>query len=328
MKALIRLDKRYSLFGKRDKIEGGRISRLGGLGIIFAFAVALLLSGSLVFDPIKGGIFLCSFLIAIFGLWDDIYKLSWKKQLVFQFALALVMILAGLTVDYIANPLGGREFRLDPFVWGNISILGSLFVILWIVGFINVVNWLDGMDALAGGVGTVAALTIFLLAISALVNQPPLGVMAIALVGALLGFLIFNKHPARIYMGTSGAYFLGFLPAVLAIFAGGKIATVFLVMGFPILDAAWVVAERVRAGKSPFVGGDRLHLQYVLSDRGWPEEKVVLFICALSALFGLCALIFQGVYKFLVLVILYGAVSVWMVKVKRRENEPSKVLTE
>jgi UDP-GlcNAc:undecaprenyl-phosphate GlcNAc-1-phosphate transferase len=191
-----------------------------------------------------------------------------------------------------------------------------LFVIFWLIGFINAVNWLDGMDGLAGGVGAVASLTMFLLATSALVNQPPLAVMAIALCGALVGFLAFNGYPARIYMGTSGAYFLGFLLAVLAIFAGGKIATAFLVMGFPLLDAFWVIVERLRRGSSPFVGGDRSHLQYNLLDRGWSERRVVFFICLLSALFGAVALYFQGLAKFIALIILYAAVSVWMTKIK------------
>jgi UDP-GlcNAc:undecaprenyl-phosphate GlcNAc-1-phosphate transferase len=310
-KALMVLSGKWGLFDKSSgrRQHKSRISRLGGVGVIAAFWLAIFLSGSLVFDDLKTGLVLCSVLIFIFGLWDDFRELDWKKQLLFQIAVALIMIRAGLGVEYIANPLGGKEFRLDGLVLAGYSVCGSLFVILWIVGFMNVVNWLDGMDGLAGGVGAIASLTLFFLSISDLVNQPPLAIMAIALFGALLGFLFFNFYPAKIFMGSSGALFLGFMLSVLAIFSGGKIATMFLVMGFPILDAIWVIYRRLRAGRSPFLG-DRSHFHYQLLDRGMPERKVVALLYALSLLFGLAALAFQGIYKmaalaFLVLLVLF-----------------------
>ncbi|MFA7171532.1 MAG: MraY family glycosyltransferase [Candidatus Paceibacterota bacterium] len=326
VKTVISLSKKYDLFDKNDgrRKHDGRISRLGGLGIIVAFWSAIFLSGSLVFDGLKIGLIVCSVLIFIFGFWDDIKELSWKKQMVFQVIIALIMIYAGLSVDYIANPFGGREFRLDSFSFMDFSVLGSLFVILWIVGFMNVVNWLDGMDGLAGGVGVIGAFTIFLLSTSDLVNQPPLAVMAIALVGALLGFLFFNFHPAKIFMGSSGALFLGFILAVLAIFSGGKIATVFLVMGFPILDACWVIYKRLRAGKSPFLG-DRGHFHYQLLEQGWSDREAVLFIYFLSAVFGLSALAFQGIYKFVAIVVLFITVPVLITRVKYGKIHSRKI---
>lgn len=309
MRLIIVLSKKYKFFDKNGgrRRHNGKISRLGGLGVIAAFWLAIFLSGSLVFDSLKIGLIVCSALIFFFGFWDDIRELSWKKQMMFQIVIALIMIYAGLGVDYIANPFGGREFRLDGFSLAGFSILGSVFVILWVVGFMNMVNWLDGLDGLAGGVGAIAALTLFFLSISDLVNQPPLAIMAISLVGVLLGFLVFNFHPAKIFMGSSGALFLGFILSVLAIFSGGKIATIFLVMGFPILDAIYVIINRLRKGKSPFLG-DRSHFHYALLDGGRSEREVVLSIYLLSALFGLLALTFSGVYKFIALVALFAVV--------------------
>ncbi|MDD3190859.1 MAG: MraY family glycosyltransferase [Candidatus Pacebacteria bacterium] len=307
MCVLIAFSKRYNLFDRNGgrKKHVGKISRLGGLGIIVAFWLAIFLSGTLVFDELKIGLVICSILILIFGLWDDLRNISWKKQIALQIFIALVMIYFGLGVDYVANPFGGREFRLDTFYFFDFSVLGSFFVILWIVGFMNVVNWLDGLDGLAGGVGAIASLTLFFLSISDLVNQPPLAILAITFVGALLGFLVFNFYPAKIFMGTSGSMFLGFMLAVLAIFAGGKIATVFLVMGFPILDAVWVVYKRLHEGRSPFIG-DRNHFHYYLFDKlGWSERRTVFSIYLLSAVLGFLSLIFQGIYKFMVLVILF-----------------------
>jgi UDP-GlcNAc:undecaprenyl-phosphate GlcNAc-1-phosphate transferase len=316
MEVLIALGRKGSRSDAADGRQRGRnISRLGGLGIIAAFWLAVYLTHSLVFDSLKLGMAVCSFLIATFGVWDDRKELSWKKQLLFQFFIAVLMLAAGLQVDYIANPSGGREFRLDTVIFQGLPLLGSLFVLLWIVGFMNVANWLDGLDGLAGGVGMIASFTLFCLAIGQLVNQPPLGILAIALCGALLGFLCFNRPPARIFMGTSGAYFLGFLLGLLAIFAGGKIATAVLVMGLPILDAFWVMVKRLREGRSPFAG-DRSHLQHNLLERGWPPERIVLFFCLLSSVFGLVALLFQGMGKLFFLFILGSVVSLLIVRVK------------
>jgi len=120
--------------------------------------------------------------------------------------------------------------------------------------------------------GRIAKITLFFLSISNLVNQPPLGIISIILAGAVLGFLVFNFHPAKIFMGTSGSMFLGFILATLAIFSGGKIATALLVMGFPVMDAIWVIAQRIKSGKSPFKG-DARHLHYRLLEKGWTRKK-------------------------------------------------------
>ncbi|MFA6096403.1 MAG: MraY family glycosyltransferase [Candidatus Paceibacterota bacterium] len=280
------------------------ISRFGGASMIISFLLIFSLSRELVFDVLKTGIAVSSVMILIFGIYDDLKDVSWKKQLLVQISVALIMIYSGLTVDYIANPLGGKEFRLDQFVIGDYSVLGSLFVLFWIVGFMNVMNWLDGSDGLAGGVGFIGAVTLFIISISDIVNQPPLAIMAIALAGSTLGFLIFNMHPARIFMGTSGSYFLGFMLSVLAIFSGGKIATALLIMGFPIIDAMWVMAVRMRSGNSPFTG-DATHLHYRLLKRGWSQKKIAYFVYVICAVFAVAAIFFQNIGKIISLILLF-----------------------
>jgi UDP-GlcNAc:undecaprenyl-phosphate GlcNAc-1-phosphate transferase len=320
-KIIILLSKKYKLFdevGER-KIHQGEISRLGGVGIVLAFYATIFLSGSLVFDELKIGIVVCSALILIFGVWDDIRNISWKKQIAFQILLALVMIYFGLHVDYIANPFGGNEFRLDTIYFLGFSVIGSIFLVLWIVSFVNIVNWLDGMDGMASGVGAIAAFTLFFLSISDLVNQPPLAIMAISLVGALLGFLVYNFHPAKIFMGSSGAWFLGFMLAVLAIFAGGKIATVFLVMGIPIFDALWVVTKRIKEGR-PIFKGDKSHFYHNFLEAGWGQRKVALFTYLVCSICGLLALAFQGFGKFMALMILFLLVLGLALNFKFRER--------
>ena len=309
-KTLILFSKKYKLYDKikENKIHKKNIARFGGVAIIISFLLAIFLSGDLVFDNLKWGIVVSSLVILCFGIYDDLKNLSWKKQLLGQVVVVLIMIYAGLQVDYIANPFGGAEFRLDQFQYSilNIeySILGSLFILFWIIGFMNVMNWLDGLDGLAGGVGFIGVITLFFLSISNLVNQPPLGIICIAVAGAILGFLFFNFNPAKIFMGTSGSMFLGFILAVLAIFSGGKIATALLIMGFPILDAIWVITQRIKAGESPFKGDTR-HLHYRLLEQGWSQRKVVLFIYLICLSFGVSAILFQSLGKFLALAFLF-----------------------
>ena len=323
-KAIILFSRRHKLYDKikENKIHKKNIARFGGAGIIISFLLAIFLSGDLVFDDLKWGIVVSSLVILFFGVYDDLKNLSWKKQLAGQIAVVLIMIYAGLSVDYIANPFGGPEFRLDQIQFQVLSfefqVLGSLFILFWIVGFMNAINWLDGLDGLAGGVGFIGVITLFFLSISSLVNQPPLGIISIAIVGAVLGFLFYNFHPAKIFMGTSGSMFLGFMLAVIAIFSGGKMATALLVMGFPILDAGWVIAQRIKSGESVFRGDNR-HLHYRLLEKGWSQRKVVLFIYASCLIFGLFALAFQTTEKLLAFLIL-GLLMILVIRKIRSGN--------
>ena len=321
-KTLILFSKKYKLYDKikENKIHKKNIARFGGVAIIISFLLSIFLSGDLVFDNLKWGMVVSSLVILCFGVYDDLKNLFWKKQLLGQIIVVVIMIYAGLQVDYIANPFGGAEFRLDQFQYSILnteySILGSLFILFWIIGFMNVMNWLDGLDGLAGGVGFIGVITLFFLSISNLVNQPPLGIISIAVAGAILGFLFFNFNPAKIFMGTTGSMFLGFILAVLAVFSGGKIATALLIMGFPILDAAWVITQRIKAGESPFKG-DARHLHYKLLQRGWPQRKVVLFIYLICLSFGVSAIFFQSLGKFLALAVLFIFFYLVLTKVSR-----------
>ena len=324
-KTLILFSRKYKLYDKikENKIHQKNIARFGGVAIIVSFLLAMFLSGDLFFDNLKWGVIISCVVILFFGICDDLKSLSWKKQLLGQIAVVLIMIYTGLSVDYIANPFGGPEFRLDQIQYSifNIqySVLGSLFILFWIIGFMNVMNWLDGLDGLAGGVGFIGAMTLFFLSISNLVNQPPLGIISIAVAGAVLGFLFYNFHPAKIFMGTTGSMFLGFILAVLAIFSGGKIATVLLIMGFPILDAGWVIVQRIKAGESIFKGDTR-HLHYKLLEQGWSQRKVVLFIYLICLSFGISAIVFQDINKIFSLMILFVLFYFILTRVSRTSS--------
>lgn len=304
---LIRIFPRLKFFsgaGKRYS-DGKNVPRIGGAAMIAAFLLAIFLVPGLEFDKLKWGMVISSVIIFFYGLIDDVKNLSWKKQLAVQAFVALVMIYSGLSVDYIANPFGGAEFRLDSLFFvlagKQYYFLSAVFILLLIVGFMNIVNWLDGLDGLAGGVGVIGFLTLFFLSISSLVNQPPVGIISIAAAGAILGFLLFNFYPAKIFMGTSGAMFIGFLLAAVSVFSGAKLATVALVMTIPILDAVWVIIRRMGNGASVF-RGDKNHLHYRLLELGFSRNKIVFFYYALSIFFGFIALRSSGLEKFIAFV--------------------------
>ncbi|MFZ0547343.1 MAG: MraY family glycosyltransferase, partial [Candidatus Promineifilaceae bacterium] len=173
---------------------------------------------------------------------------------------------------------------------------------------INIVNWLDGLDGLAAGVGTIAALLFAWHSLRlGLSGQEAVAAFPLALAGALLGFLPFNFAPARIFLGTAGAYFLGYNLATMAILSPAKIATALLVLAIPILDGLWRVIDRLRHGRSPF-RGDRGHLHFLLVDAGWPTRIIVLGYYGITLLFGLVAIFATGFMKLIILIGLGAAV--------------------
>lgn len=300
--AVRRFSAKYSLFASTAaedarRIHAAKISRLGGVALIFAFLSAIFLSGDIVIEKSHLGLIFASLLLLFYGVWDDLKNLKAKYQFAFQALAALILIGAGVRVDYLTNPFGGAV-RLDQWQVcsdaGGIcfSVLGSLFIFIWLIGMMNVMNWLDGIDGLAAGIGLIGSVILFLLSLNPTVNQPPLGILAAALAGVLIGFLVFNFHPAKVFLGTSGSIFLGFMLGSLAIFSGGKIATALLIMGLPILDAGWVIWQRLKSGSSVFAP-DKRHLHHKLLELGFLQNQIAVFFALISAAFGMAALFLQ-----------------------------------
>jgi UDP-GlcNAc:undecaprenyl-phosphate/decaprenyl-phosphate GlcNAc-1-phosphate transferase len=300
-------------------IHPQKISRLGGAAIIIAFLAVLFLDRNLFISSELWGVIIASILVLAVGLWDDFRELDWKIQLFFQIAIAILIFIFGVRVEYITNPFGGYVF----LNLGRYLIPSLLFVIGWILLLVNSTNWLDGIDGLSGGVGLIAALTIFFLSLKPEVNQPPVAIIAIALAGAIAGFLIFNFHPAKILAGTSGSMFIGFILAVLAIFAGVKIATALLVMAVPVIDTFWVIGERVISGKSIFEPDNR-HLHYKLMRLGWSQRKITLFFYAVTAVIALVALSTRAIGK-IITVFLVTIITLFVFFIIDRKTKNAKI---
>jgi UDP-GlcNAc:undecaprenyl-phosphate GlcNAc-1-phosphate transferase len=280
-------------------IHPAGISRFGGVALILAFIAAVLLDKRLVMTAPLLAVLVASGAILFFGVLDDIRQLSWKTQLFFQVVVVFFVYFAGVRLQYMTNPFGGI------FLFNNQIgyVLGLIVVVLWVVFIMNAINWIDGIDGSSAGVAFIGALAIFFLSLRPEVNQPPVGIIAAALLGALAAFLLFNFHPARILAGTSGSMFMGFILAIMAIFAGAKIATTLLVLAIPIIDALWVIGERIWSNSSIF-SADRRHLHYRLLELGWSEKKICLFYYGVTALIAVAALNTRVLGKTVILVVI------------------------
>ena len=164
-----------------------------------------------------------------------------------------------------------------------------VLTLIWILLVVNTINFLDGLDGLASGVSAISAAALMGLSLFTIVNQPDTAAWAAVVLGAATAFLVYNWHPAKIFMGDGGSHLLGFMIATLAIISGGKVATAALVLGLPIVDFVWSLVRRVKSGRAPW-SADREHLHHLLFDLGLGQRTVVALIYLLTLGFGLAAL--------------------------------------
>jgi UDP-N-acetylmuramyl pentapeptide phosphotransferase/UDP-N-acetylglucosamine-1-phosphate transferase len=281
---------------------------VGGLAMIAGFAAALLLSFALEwldpdlrrsgFEHLRLGLLLTGLsVVAIISLLDDLRDLPALPRLgvhVLAGLLAVGPYLWEQRIEPEARGIVLTAFNF-PFVQQihlhNLSPwLAVAATVVWIVGMQNMVNWADGLDGLAAGITLIAATVLALHALSLEPPQLTVALLPLALAGACAGFLIFNAHPAKTFMGDVGAMSIGYILGVAAIIGGAKLATALLVMGVPLIDGAWLIVTRSLQGRSAARSG-RDHLHHRLLDMGLSQRQVVLVYYALSASFGAIALL-------------------------------------
>lgn len=310
---------------KKRKIHKSNVPLMGGLAVFIGFFITLSYFVLIDRDFFGGymlpkyilGLALGGLILIIGGIIDDKYNLSPKQQFIFPIISCLVVIISGIGITFISNPIGNTinldEIRIKLFTIDNIpyffTVFADIFTMIWLLGMIYTTKFLDGMDGLVSGISVIASVILFFLSLSTKVMQPETALLCIILAGASLGFLIFNFHPAKIFLGEGGSTFIGFMLGSLAIISGGKIATALLIMGIPILDVIWVILRRIFKHKSPFQA-DRQHLHFRLYDLGFSQRSAVIFLWSISALFGLFALFVQGKEKMLAFVILIGLMAI------------------
>jgi len=272
---------------------------LGGLGIFGAFFIAVFLNlekiiSITVLEEFLLTMFIGATVLMIGGYFDDRYDLPATMSIIAPILAAVIIVASGLKVDYITNPFGGT-FKIG-------IILGAILTFLWILGMMYTTKILDGLDGLVAGITTIGAGIIFFASFQKYFVQPEVALLAAILGGSCLGFLFWNFRPAKVFIGEGGSLLCGFLLASLAILAKGKIATTLLIMGIPILDLIWVIARRIKEGKSPFKTSDRKHLHHRLIDAGLSHRNAVLVYYCLTLIFGGTALFLQSTGKFFLLI--------------------------
>jgi UDP-GlcNAc:undecaprenyl-phosphate GlcNAc-1-phosphate transferase len=330
------------------KVHTRPTPQLGGIAIFTGFVAAMLVSFLFTglddrlprdyFENLRLSLMLVgAALLWLVSLIDDIRELPALPRLGWQFFCALIAVgpyvweqqlygatdqASGIIFTAFNNPFTGGQVNLHAWSpW--LAIMVTLF---WIVGMTNMLNMLDGLDGLAAGVTLIAAA---ILAIHTfMLEQYTVALLPLALAGVCCGFLPYNFHPARIFMGDSGAMVLGYLLAIAAIIGGAKLASALLVLGVPILDSIWMVVYRWMMGYR-ILHADRGHLHHRLLDLGLSQRQVVVLYYSVSALFGAFALLVPSEARLLklgalgVLVVLLTGVLIYVTR-----REPQRIGAE
>ncbi len=310
-------------FGMLD-VPGGRrshprpIPRPGGLAIAVAFGLTIFVfwlidrvAGQpfLIPDEARSPRFTLTAFAALLGMTlgfvDDVLDLRARWQFLGLLAVAAIIVAAGIRIEFLNDPLGDGMIELA-------GVIAIAFTVFWIVGMNVALNFIDGLDGLAAGVAGIAAITLGAIALLPRVNEPFVAWMAFALTGAIAGFLLFNFHPARLFLGTTGVTFVGTMLAVLSIFGTAKVAAALLVLGVPIIDTFYVLVRRTVQGQPPFAP-DRGHFHHRLLDAGLSHSQAVLLIYALTLGLGALAFMTSGrtqAISFIGVVVLFGVAVV------------------
>lgn len=273
------------------KLHRAPVPRIGGVAVFAAFVLS---TGTvLAFGGVSGDVrgsfvplVLSCAAVMLIGLIDDVIGVRPLAKLVVQTGAAAYLFAHGYRIDNVSNPFGGESVSL--------GVLALPVTLLWFVGMSNAFNLIDGLDGLAAGIGFFSTITLF---IAAVVNERwEVVLLSAALGGALLGFLRYNFSPASIFLGDSGALFVGFALAAFAIRGWMKssaaiaVAAPLLALAIPILDATIAVARRLLAGQSVFTA-DGDHIHHRLLRKGLTPQRVVVILYGAAALFGALSLL-------------------------------------
>ncbi|MBT5516693.1 undecaprenyl/decaprenyl-phosphate alpha-N-acetylglucosaminyl 1-phosphate transferase [Candidatus Peregrinibacteria bacterium] len=278
---------------KRYGHQRSAIPYPGGIAIFGAVVISLMIF--LPLDASLRAVISGATLLAITSFVDDRKGLSPFFRLGVQFIAAVLLVLGGIGINSLSNPFGD-PIILDslnlPFSLGSftfvLTVFADLVTIVWVMAMINAFNWIDGIPGMSSSIAAVSSLILLVLSTRPdfhFIDQTLAITLSSVIFGASLAFLFFDFPPAKMLIGDTGSMLLGFLLAVTAIISGGKIATTILVLGFPILDFAWVIGRRMWQGKSPFKG-DLWHFHHRFLNAGYSERRIVLFFVAASAVFG------------------------------------------
>lgn len=280
------------MIGAMDIPKDGRrmhseaMPRFGGMAIFAGAEISLLIF--LHHDPKIFAIVIGGACIYVVGVVDDLRGIPAKLKFLLQILCAVAAYAGGLQIDFVKNPLNEEAYiNFSP-------VVSFLITIFWIVALTNTVNLIDGLDGLAAGVAAIASACICYTAV--LSGQFDVGLAMLAVSGAAFGFLPFNFHPAKIFMGDSGSLYLGYMIAVISILGNTKGATLIativpvLVLGLPIFDTLFAIIRRWVSGY-PIMEADKGHLHHRIMSTGIGQRRTVLIMYCISAIMGMVAVL-------------------------------------
>jgi UDP-N-acetylmuramyl pentapeptide phosphotransferase/UDP-N-acetylglucosamine-1-phosphate transferase len=300
----------------KDRVSTRVLPRIGGVALYLAFLAGLGLTFVLgvdrSFDPLEPArlalLVIGASIVFVIMLADDAVDLPAPLKLGWQVAAALLVTLpavwdarGGIIISDFRVPLLGT---LELPLWVAIP-----FTVFWLTGMMNTINWVDGVDGLAGGVTLIACTILFIHTYfqPAELRQFTIALLPLLLAGCVAGFLPFNWSPARLIMGDCGAMFLGFVLGGISIIGGAKLATTMLALAIPILDVAWLIVARIVRGQSP-LRRDARHLHHRLYELGLSQRQVVVIYYGLCIIFGALALLLEETLAKLIALVAAAAV--------------------
>jgi len=316
------------------KVHKFPIPRLGGLGIFFGFLLGYMLFCSQ--TPQMISILIGSFILILVGSIDDINPIKPLPKFLGQLVAAAIVVYYGNVVMQDVSAYG---------LYINFGILAKPITIIFILGVINCLNLIDGLDGLAGGIATIFFITIsIIISIMGIYNGLDAS-LSLIMIGATLGFLVYNFHPAKIFMGDSGSMFLGYIIAVISLL-GFKNVTLtsfivpILILAIPILDTFFAIVRRLLK-KESFAKADKEHFHHQILKMSGNQVKTVLIIYLIQILFSVASIVYvlrnpklgQTIYAILLVLILWIVINTNIVfdreklskKIKNRiQKKPKK----
>ena len=290
--------------------------RLGGLAIYIAATISIIIFEDMTNEII--GLLIGSSLIALAGVIDDIKDLPAKLKLLIQIIAAIILYYSGIRIEIISAPMFS-DYGYFSLAW----YISFPTTIMWIVGVTNTINLIDGLDGLSAGISAIAGLSMGVVAI--LDGNIVAASLSLIIAGAALGFLPYNFNPASIFMGDTGALYLGFVLSAISIEGAVKSTTAvafitpILILGLPIFDTAFAMIRRFKNGK-PIMGADRGHIHHRLIDLGLTQKRTVIFLYTVGIVFGILAIIVYHM-SFVNSVILIITFAIILLLLKRRVKE-------
>ena len=262
--------------------------RLGGLAIFLGFLAAVLLFAEI--DHAMQGILLGAVVIIVLGVIDDIIRLPAWIKLIVQILAALIPVVHGVQISFLSHPIHFTETAAIDLGFFSIPL-----TVIWIVLITNSVNLIDGLDGLAVGVSAISSVSLLIISV-VLTTQDNIAVIMAALAGACVGFMPYNLNPAKMFMGDTGATFLGFMLATVSVTGLFKFYTIisfavpFLILALPIFDMVSAIIRRLLKGKNP-MKPDRSHVHHKLIDMGFSQKQTVAILYTLSSILALAAVV-------------------------------------